>query len=75
MRKEIVYCDYCGVELSGGREDQLAPNVDVIVGVFRTTIAISKSGIMTDLCRGCRIKIVSDAILERDPYATQAGKS
>jgi len=69
VKKETFFCDICGVELEPRRESSVGhPNVDVHYEKFRVTIQISREGICTELCRKCRIEIVSDAILETDRF-------
>lgn len=69
MKKESFFCDVCGVKVKGKTGGETARNIDVIMGSFRVVVDVTNCGFVTDLCRNCRIEIISDAILEADPYA------
>lgn len=69
MKKVTFYCDLCGVKITKNKPSETARNVDLTMGSFRVSVEVLNCGCVTDLCRECRIEIVSDAILEADPYA------
>lgn len=68
MRK--IYCDFCGAEISHIKVGETRPNVDLRMGEYRLKIDITRVGYVTELCQACLVGMVSEAILESDPYGT-----
>ena len=66
MQKRI--CDLCGVEFTELRPDEVYSNLWVGIGEYMIKIDITKAGIVTQFCRDCRIKIVTEALSLDHPY-------
>ena len=68
MKRVTYCCDSCGANLGENQGNENRYNVDVFVGGFQVQIEILKMGHITELCRSCRIEIVSNAVLEADRH-------
>lgn len=66
MQKRI--CDLCGVEFTELRPDDVYSNLWVGMGEYMIKIDITKAGMVTQFCRDCRTKIVTEALSLDDPY-------
>lgn len=62
------YCDLCGAEIAETRPAEIHSNLWLYMGDYSVKIDIAKAGLVTDLCRVCRVKIVTNALAQSDPY-------
>lgn len=63
-------CQSCGVKSSKRKPRRHCANVRAVSGDYWITIYIAdrKTLNILNFCQPCRVKIVSDALLEHDPY-------
>lgn len=63
-----TFCDLCGAEVTEARPDGVYSNLWIGMGEYMIKIDISKAGMVTDFCRGCLTRVVTEALSQDNPY-------
>jgi len=61
-------CEICGELITEARPDKVYSNLWVGLGEYMIKIDITKAGMVTQFCRRCRKKLVTDALSRENPY-------